>query len=264
MELLLIIHMRSRPETESIVSYLASLLSTYPDGSPRNVERLEILDLCTGTGCIPLLLHALLDIAEFDLCGVDISPAAINLARANQRHNVRLDKLEYWAEEQISFVQDDILEDSHKEWRDLEWDIVISNPPYISPKGFDNTTSRSVKNYEPKIALVPSCNDARHVDDVDMGDLFYPKVLDVAHKVGAKVLLMEVADVAQAVRVVKMVKENGLWSGVEIWRDFPAQPTEAKEEYRVNGLDGIRVRGEGNGRAVLAWKGRGDNMLSYA
>ena len=36
-----------------------------------------------------------------------------------------------------------------------QWDLLTSNPPYISPSGFSLSTSRSVRNWEPKLALVP-------------------------------------------------------------------------------------------------------------
>lgn len=71
-------------------------------------------------------------------------------------------------------------------------------------------------------------------------------------------LLVEVADMEQAIRVAGMVLEkgNGGWEGCEIWRDWPAGGGErGGEEVEVQG-EKVGVRGEGNGRAVLAWRGQ--------
>ena len=60
---------------------------------------------------------------------------------------------------------------------------------------------------------------------------------------------------AQAKRVVGMVREKGVWEGVEVWRDLPGQgPRYGKGE--VVDLEGreVRVKGEGEGRAVVAWR----------
>ena len=76
-------------------------------------------------------------------------------------------------------------------------------------------------------------------------------------------LLIEVGDLEQAFRVVAMVtgKREGVWEGCEIWRDWPAGNREGGAEWVKVGGYGVRVRGEGNGRAVLAWKGDGKRML---
>ena len=111
-------------------------------------------------------------------------------------------------------------------------------------------------------------------DAKDAGDLFYPRLLDLAARVSARVVLFEVADMEQAVRVAAMVRGQGLglgrdrgggvWDGCEIWRDWPAagagaggeeEEEEGGEVVGVQGVD-VRVRGEGNGRAVLAWRGK--------
>ncbi|KAL9126642.1 MAG: hypothetical protein Q9217_004345 [Psora testacea] len=220
---------------------------------------LRVLDLCTGTGCISLLLHSLLAPYSTDLLlvGVDADPRAISLARENLQHNIAPQgPLRPWADGQIRFTQGDVFRpDDGAQWFDDDgWDILVSNPPYISPTGFEKTTTRSVRNYEPKGALVPSFNGKYPASDATVGDLFYPQLLEIARKVRAKVLLMEVADMAQAHRVAGLVLEHQKGKICEIWRDWPAQKSSSEAEYvRVQGRD-IRVRGEGNGRAVFAWQ----------
>ena len=64
--------------------------------------------------------------------------------------------------------------------------------------------------------------------------------------------MVEVADMAQAMRVVGMVREKGVWEGVEVWRDWVGQGG-GGEIVDVDGRE-VRVRGEGEGRAVVAWR----------
>jgi len=256
-ELILIIYSHPRPETESMTNHLASLLPSLLKSHESPHPHLRILDLCTGTGCISLLLHSLLSSPKIppQVCGIDISSTAINLAQENLAHNIRLGHLEPIAQEQIDFIQDDIFSDSKKPWRTSSWDVIISNPPYISPNSFNNTTSRSVRNYEPKAALVPPQTVAADsVHDDTVGDMFYPRLLKIAHNANAKLVLMEVADMAQATRVVEMVLEKGIWGGCEIWRDEPSSnPRSMGERVVIRGRD-VEVKGEGNGRGVLVWR----------
>jgi methylase of polypeptide subunit release factors len=127
------------------------------------------------------------------------------------------------------------------------WDILISNPPYISPEQFNSVTARSVRNFEPKVALVPDA-DHSYLSDHEHGDLFYPQLLKIARELNVKVLLMEVGDLEQAKRVAGRAQVEGRWDGVEIWRDVPAAADEDESSW-----DYIGIRGQGNGRSVVCW-----------
>lgn len=136
-----------------------------------------------------------------------------------------------------------------------ECDVLISNPPYISPSDYNRTTARSVRQFEPKLALVPPASnldihvDARTKDD---GDLFYPRLLDLAERLSTKLVLLEVADVDQAKRVASMVLQRSSWNvGVEIWRD---EPSRGRVEEVIVEHYAVRVLGEGNGRSVFIWR----------
>ena len=257
-----------RPETESITTLLASLLPRlFIEDSSSVQQSLSILDLCTGTGCISYLLHSLLSqhVRDLRLCGVDISNAATNLALRNLEHNIRLGHLDPGAREQIQRFQDDVFIESDKAWRKPQWDVVVSNPPYLSPTAFNRSTSRSARNFEDNIALVPSQSPTSTThelaDDNTVGDMFYPRLLHIAHNVGARIFLAEVADMEQAVRVVQMALHSGVWSGCEIWRDWHVSSgAEKMESMQILGRK-ISVRGEGHGRAVLAWRRDGGKIL---
>ncbi|KAL9007442.1 MAG: hypothetical protein Q9173_007290, partial [Seirophora scorigena] len=134
-----------RPETEAWATYLATLIPTHPSLLPRGDDAaprtLRILDLCTGTGCIALLLHSLLHRTHpsLDILGIDVSPRAVALARRNLHHNVSSNHLFHSsATKQIRFEHGDIFDDGNKNnnnkkvWggkESEEWDIVVANPP---------------------------------------------------------------------------------------------------------------------------------------
>lgn len=187
---------------------------------------LRILDLCSGTGCISLLLHALLSpyFRDLKILGVDASPRAIALARRNLHHNIRKGLLQDRAEQQVSFELADMLSLSQSgvtsltdvlekhSAGDFTWDVLISNPPYISPSNFrDGTTDRSVRVYEPIEALVPPDIDTSELrglglENVQRADIFYPELLCLFFRLGVKLAVFECGDVAQSRRVIEMGK----------------------------------------------------------
>ncbi len=230
---------------------------------------LKILDICSGTGCISLLLYALLSRKQpkTQVLGVDLSDRALMLARENVKHNAVKGHLSQQALNQVSFVQADVLSPSFRPLElsvdHLEWDIVISNPPYISETGFNKDTNRSVRNWEPKLALVPPSVQYRDFTHSHAEDIFYYKILDTARAGSARVVLMEVGDLQQALRVAQVALNTGLWNLVEIWRDWPDQQPEIpnKVEDVVIGEHRIRIRGTGKGRSVLCRRGQDGGKL---
>ncbi|KAG9964630.1 modification methylase HemK, partial [Aureobasidium melanogenum] len=145
--------------------------------------------------------------------------------------------------------------------RDGCWDILISNPPYISPQAFDNTTQRSVKRYEPRLALVPPPHNSALSSKVDQGDIFYPRLLEIAQNFGAKIVLFEVADLEQAQRVALMANDQGIWDDIEIWRDYPSEHDSDAEIGNTTALKDVKILGTGNGRSVFAYRGDARDWL---
>lgn len=260
------------PETEAYTTHLAHLLINKNkridsvDGLLK-WPQLRILDLCTGTGCIPLLLHAILaaKLSDTQLLGIDISRQALALANQNLRWNIAQAHLRQVAREQVRFVQGDIFHDIPI--LSGTWDIVVSNPPYISPRSFNTDTSRSVRIFEPKSALVPPCAYTRSdveggplEQDLAIGDTFYPRLLEIAANVDAKVLLMEVADMKQAKRVVDLAVKDGRWDGYEIWRDYPDQGVASERDALEIQGQRVKISGEGHGRSVFLSRAGGVNI----
>ncbi|MDM1292882.1 peptide chain release factor N(5)-glutamine methyltransferase [Sphingobacterium sp. N143] len=120
-----------RQETEELVDLIIK--------KHRSSKNLKVIDIGTGSGCIPIILSRHLDHAE--VTTVDISKEAINTAKGNaQRINTP-----------VQFINADILE-----WEYIfsaqQYDIVVSNPPYITPKEKQHM-HQNVLAYEPEIAL---------------------------------------------------------------------------------------------------------------
>ncbi|KAK3109310.1 hypothetical protein LTR53_017574 [Teratosphaeriaceae sp. CCFEE 6253] len=129
-------------------------------------------------------------------------------------------------------------------------DILISNPPYIAAASFRTTTSRSVRRYEPSLALVP-----KHVSigaSEHDGDGFYPRIAALAEQLEAKIMLVEVADMDQATRVAAMAASERRWERIEIWRDDPTSL--AVDQVMIADIM-VRVLGMGHGRSVFAYRG---------
>ena len=123
----------------------------------KHVERpLKILDLCTGTGCISLALASTLK--NSDVTGVDISSQAIKLSEKNKK-NLNVPN--------VNFVKSDL----YKELSDQTFDIVISNPPYLSEPEWEKL-EEGVRLWEDKGALVGKNN----------GLDFYKTIIDGAAK----------------------------------------------------------------------------------
>ena len=133
-----------RPETEILVKTVLELTE--------NIDNPEILDIGTGTGCIPLTL--ILENNKIKADSVDISSEAVETGRKNALfHNVLTN---------INFYKSDLFENVEK-----QYDIIVSNPPYIPLKDKDNLQIE-VRDFDPATALYT--ND-------DLGVEYYEKII---------------------------------------------------------------------------------------
>ncbi|OEK05849.1 peptide chain release factor N(5)-glutamine methyltransferase [Roseivirga misakiensis] len=123
-----------RPETEELVDWIIKGSLT-----PNPV----ILDIGTGTGCIPISLK--LALANSSCTGFDVSLEALELALKNAK-NLRAE---------VNFESHDILQEDLKQG---EYDIIVSNPPYI-PQMEKSNMHENVTAHEPEIALFVPDND---------------------------------------------------------------------------------------------------------
>lgn len=135
-----------RPETEELVQWIVN------DYKP-NVKEMNVLDIGTGSGCIPVSLKRLLPAATINSC--DVSANAILVAQENARS----------LDADINIIQVDFLDESH--WKQFgQYNIIVSNPPYI-PYAEKDTLHANVLEHEPHLALFVLDNDAL---------LFYRKI----------------------------------------------------------------------------------------
>ncbi|PID93756.1 MAG: protein-(glutamine-N5) methyltransferase, release factor-specific [Bacteroidetes bacterium] len=138
-----------RPETEELVH---KIIADCNNLSP------QILDIGTGSGCIPIALAK--HIKNALISSIDISAEAIDIARQNAENNAV----------KVEFLHRDILNWQNYSWQ--HYDIIVSNPPYVcnSEKAQMND---NVLAYEPHSALF--------VED-DNPLIFYIAIADFAKK----------------------------------------------------------------------------------
>jgi release factor glutamine methyltransferase len=122
-----------RPETEELVEWIISYASIMN-------KPLSIIDIGTGSGCIPIALKLALPLCS--LTGLDISKEALAVAEINANN----------AKASIEWIEQDILNTAAL---DHTYDIIVSNPPYIPIREKANMQEQVV-SFEPSIALFVS------------------------------------------------------------------------------------------------------------
>ncbi len=177
-----------RPETAQLVDMIVDRWGDRRD--------LRVMDLCTGSGCIAVTLARVLPFARVD--AVDISDAALGVARENAlAQHVRVD-----------FAQADLL--SMKTPAAPEYDIIVSNPPYI-PQSDAKWMDRNVLDYEPGLALF--------VPDADPMKFYRPLATYASGALLPGGMLYVELDPAGAERVIGCMRDAGL-TDVTSYRDF--------------------------------------------
>lgn len=128
-----------RPETDELVELVASF-KFQVSGS------LQILDIGTGSGCIPIALKKRLSASS--ILSIDVSEVALAIAQKNATD----------FQTDIALQQLDFLDETN--WQQLgSFDIIVSNPPYIK-QSESASMSKLVIDYEPSLALFVADNNA--------------------------------------------------------------------------------------------------------
>ncbi len=155
-----------RPETEELVEWIIeSWKLEVGSWKSENQKRINVLDIGTGTGCIPITLKT--NLPQANVFAIDVSEMALEVAR----RNAELNKVE------VNFIQANILEveDVSKIQTSISqlptnFDIIVSNPPYV--RNFEKQEiKKNVMYYEPHLALFVEDTDAL---------LFYRKIAQLA------------------------------------------------------------------------------------
>lgn len=165
-----------RPETELI---LENVLSYFPD---KKID-LNIADLGTGSGCI--IISLLQEYINASGIGIDISKEAIKIANENKKLLKNHERLK-------------LLEEDYAEYNLNGFDIIVSNPPYISQNSLD--IQKDVYDYEPHLALFSKNN----------GIEAYNKIIsNLASRIDKNFFLFLEIGLGQASEVTKLLKNNG-------------------------------------------------------
>jgi release factor glutamine methyltransferase len=197
-----------RPETEE---WCFNLIKQLKQLSNKNIN---VLDLCSGSGCIALALAKALP--EAKVLGTDISDAALKLAKKNaQFNNIK----------NVSFIKSDIYK---KVPEKLVFDLIVANPPYITPKAWEEL-SPMVKKWEDKQALMANENGLAIISRIIQGAPKHLVINDEFIKLHIPQLELEI-DYTQGNAIKDLMEQAGL-SNVEIIKDM-----EGKDRVVAGGL----------------------------
>lgn len=144
-----------RQDTEVLVEEAISRM--------RNLEKPQILDMCTGSGCI--LLSLLLELPQALGTGVDVSEGALCVAKENRKR--------LGLEQRAELIQSDLFSADYFQKNSgndhMEYDMLISNPPYIRTEDIEGLMEE-VRFHDPVLAL----------DGKENGLYFYEKITEQA------------------------------------------------------------------------------------
>ncbi len=184
-----------RPETEILVE---KAIETIKKEFPSETT-VKLLDIGTGSGNISISIAKFLG-EKVKVVGIDLSDKAIQIAEENAKlNNV----------ENVEFICFDFFDTDFENKFQNQFDIIVSNPPYISTEEFE-TLQEEIKNYEPRIALT---------DESD-GLTFFRRLADLSRKIISNrgFILAEMA-YNQAEKVKEIFKSAG-YEEIETFKDY--------------------------------------------
>ncbi|MES2373525.1 MAG: peptide chain release factor N(5)-glutamine methyltransferase [Bacteroidota bacterium] len=187
-----------RPETEELVDWIVG------ESKKSKIKNQKLLDIGTGSGCIPVSLKKLLP--EFSVSSVDVSKEALEVAQKNAA-GLHAD---------INFLHFDFLDQAN--WDQLPVvDIIVSNPPYIK-QSEHGSMSKNVLDFEPSIALFVPDEDAL---------LFYRKIalFSKTHLSKGGSIFLEINE-ALGKEIIELYESNGYT--IELRKDMQGKDRMAR------------------------------------
>ncbi|QXP62575.1 peptide chain release factor N(5)-glutamine methyltransferase [Polaribacter sp. HaHaR_3_91] len=193
-----------RPETEELVEWVINEIQEIRSKNQDN--KLNILDVGTGTGCIPISLAKNLN--NVSISAIDVSLEALKKAK----QNAVLNKVD------ITFLEIDILKAKELP---KKYDFIISNPPYVRELEKIEINNNVLQN-EPHLALF--------VDD-ENPLIFYKKIADLAKQDLTKngLLFFEINQYLGK-ETVDMLHQKG-FKNIELKKDFSGNDRMIKATY---------------------------------
>lgn len=178
-----------RPETEELVQWV---LEDYK----AQVHQLSLIDIGTGSGCIPVALAK--NLPQAKVMGLDISEHALQLASSNSElHDAK-----------VEFIKSDVLQLKALP----EVDVIVSNPPYVK---YDEHLKMkdNVLKHEPHLALFVANDDPL---------IFYKKIAELA--LNAKKKPVVYVEISQY-----LAQDTS-----QLFKDFGFEQVEIKKDFRGN------------------------------
>jgi release factor glutamine methyltransferase len=201
-----------RPETEELVEWVLQTV-----GKQKSVQ---ILDIGTGSGCIPVTLK--IKNPSLEISAVDISEGALITASRNA----------YRQNADVTFQRLDILNTT--DWANLgNFNIIVSNPPYI-PTAEKALMERNVLAFEPELALFVEDDNAlifyEHIAEFAQKHLSR-RYRDVPYTEGGASYLFFECNQYNALEVVQMLQKKGFFD-VELRKDMSGNDRMIRARWR--------------------------------
>lgn len=175
-----------RQETELLVNRIIE--------DHKGKEKLKILDICSGSGCIGISLKK--NIPEAEVYAIEISEEAIKVHKKNCKKNdtkIKIKKFDILSEEKFPFKE--------------KFDIIISNPPYVLEKEKEQI-HKNVLNYEPEQAIFVKNNSPF---------IFYERISSIFGNIATdKCKLYYEINEQYAEEIIKINKDNNINNNVII------------------------------------------------
>ncbi len=190
-----------RPETEELVDLIIKSQTT------NHLNQTAILDIGTGSGCIPVTLKKHLPHAN--VFGIDVSEKALEVATYNAQKN----------KVNVEFLKLDILTQS----LNSEFNMIVSNPPYVLHSETQQMDKR-VLEYEPHLALFVSDHDPI---------IFYKRIIELSSNYLAKngMLFFELNPI-YAQDVKNYANDSKIFNFTEILNDMSGKPRFLKAQKK--------------------------------
>ncbi|MFH1644283.1 MAG: peptide chain release factor N(5)-glutamine methyltransferase [bacterium] len=200
-----------RPETEYICDWIINKLKKI------NLQNLQILDLCSGTGCIGLAIAK--EFKNYQITCTDINPKAISLIKKNAIHN----KIK-----NVIIIKSDLFE----KLKNKKYDIIISNPPYISEKEWQNL-DKNITLWEDKNALVANQNGLFIIKKIIKNAPFHIKnndyllknktpqiILEIGQDQGKEIIKIIQSEKTLIAKICKDLQKNDRWVAISSKKSF--------------------------------------------
>ncbi len=189
-----------RPDTETLVDTAIELAASF--------RRPRILDLCTGSGAVGTAIAATLSIP---VSLSDISPEALDIAKQNYRRNT-------------GHEPDARLGSLYGPWEGERFDIIASNPPYLTPEWYEDTDA-DVKA-EPEIAFLGG------PDGLDLIRIIISAGYDYLNENGYIALECDYRQIDNCVRIL----QSSSFSGIGIRKDLAGKERVVYGRKRERGI----------------------------